>query len=98
LAVGAGVQGELSIRRGDAGAGVSALRDAIESLQADHYELLSTPFLGVLAEGLAARGRSGEALEAFREAIERSRRQGRMFILPDLLRARAETLAALSDQ
>jgi predicted ATPase/DNA-binding winged helix-turn-helix (wHTH) protein len=98
LAVGAGVQGELSIRRGDAGAGVSALRDAIESLQADHYELLSTPFLGVLAEGLAALGRSGEALEAFREAIERSRRQGRMFILPDLLRARAETLAALSDQ
>jgi predicted ATPase/DNA-binding winged helix-turn-helix (wHTH) protein len=97
LAVGAGVQGELAIRRGDVGAGIRAVRDALRTLHADRYELLSTAFLGAIAEGLATLGQFEDALAAADAAIELVERQGDLIVMPDLLRIKADILASLSD-
>jgi tetratricopeptide (TPR) repeat protein len=98
LAVGSGVKGVLAIRRGAVDAGIAAVRRALETLHADRYELLTAQFLGAVAAGLATAGRSGEALEAVDEVIALVDRRGDTFLMPDLLRIKAEALAGQSDR
>jgi tetratricopeptide (TPR) repeat protein len=94
-AVGLGVKGELSIRRGDADAGIEMLRRSLEALHADRYELLTTPFNITLAEGLAMSGRYDEALTTIDDTIALVERNGDLFNMPELLRLKGEFLATL---
>jgi predicted ATPase/DNA-binding winged helix-turn-helix (wHTH) protein len=93
-AVGLGVKGELSVKRGDAEEGVDMLRRALEALHADRYELLTTAFNSTLAEGLARIGRMDEALATIDETIALVERSGDMFNLPELLRIKGEFLVS----
>jgi predicted ATPase/DNA-binding winged helix-turn-helix (wHTH) protein len=68
-ATGLGMRGTLLIDRGEAQAGIELVRGAIETLQADRYELHSPVFRAALAEGLAMTGQFDKALTGIDEAI-----------------------------
>ena len=91
-AVGRGVKGELAVKRGQAETGISLLRDALEMLHGHRYELLTTTFNSALAEGLAIAGRSEEALAVIDQAIALVEQNGDLFMMPELLRIKAEIL------
>ena len=91
-AVGRGLKGELAVKRGKAGVGISLLRDALEMLHVHRYELLATTFNSALAEGLASAGRSEEALAGIDQAIALVERNGDLFMMPELLRIKAVIL------
>jgi predicted ATPase len=93
-AIGAGLQGALSIHRGELEAGVQLLRQAIKKLEADRYELHVSMFLGFLAEGLLGLGHLSEALSAIEGAIERAKCIGLSVNLPELLRVKGSIFAA----
>jgi predicted ATPase len=95
-AIGLGLKGELSIRRGEAVAGIELLRYAMVTLHADRYELHTSAFLGALAEGLTMTGQIGEALTAIDDAIERAESNGQAFNLPELLRIKGTILISES--
>jgi hypothetical protein len=93
-AAGRGVKGELLIKRGEAEAGLLLLRGALETLHAHRYELLTTAFNSALAEGLAMAGHIDQALVAIDETIALVKRSGDMFMMPELLRIKADILKA----
>jgi predicted ATPase/DNA-binding winged helix-turn-helix (wHTH) protein len=93
-AVGRGVKGELSVKRGEAEAGIRLLRGALEDLHAHRYELLTTAFNSALAEGLAMVGRSDQALKTIDDAMALVERNGDMFMKPELQRIKADILMA----
>jgi tetratricopeptide (TPR) repeat protein len=86
-AVGVGSKGELSLRRGDADAGIRLLRTCLEALPADPV------FTGDLAEGLAMAGRFDEAMALINEAIAHGERNGESFHTPEIFRIKGELLA-----
>jgi predicted ATPase len=96
-AVGRGVKGELSVRRGEAEAGIPLLRDALETLHAHRYELLTTAFNSALAEGLATAGRSDQALAMIDETIALVERNGDLFTMPELQRIKGAILTTSPD-
>jgi predicted ATPase/DNA-binding winged helix-turn-helix (wHTH) protein len=96
-AVGLGVKGELSVKRGDTDAGMDMLRCSLETLHADRYELLTTAFKSTLAEGLAITGRLDQALAMVDETISLVERNGDLFNMPELLRIKGEFLASIGD-
>jgi predicted ATPase/DNA-binding winged helix-turn-helix (wHTH) protein len=93
-AVGRGVKGELSVRRGEAAAGLLLLREALEAVHAHRYELLTTTFNSAIAQGLAMTGQHDQAVETIDQTIALVERCGDMFLMPDLLRIKAEILKA----
>jgi predicted ATPase len=95
--VGRGVKGELSVRRGEAEAGIPLLRDALETLHAHRYELLTTAFNSALAEGLAIVGRSDQALAKIDETIALVERNGDLFTMPELQRIKGAILTTSPD-
>jgi predicted ATPase/DNA-binding winged helix-turn-helix (wHTH) protein len=90
--VGLGLKGALAIHYGEAEAGVRLLRDAIDTLRADRYELHNPTFLGILAEGLAKTGQRDAGLIAVDDAITRVESNGQAVGLPELLRIKATIL------
>jgi predicted ATPase len=95
-AVGRGVKGELSVKGGEAEAGIPLLRGALEALHVLRYELLTTTFYSALAEGLAMAGRSDQALATIDEIIALVERNGDMFMMPELQRIKADILTTLA--
>jgi predicted ATPase len=91
-AVGLGLRGALEIHYGDTGTGIRSLRQALERLQADRYELHNPALLANLAEGLAKSGQSDAALTVVDETIARVEANGQGFILPELLRIKGTIL------
>jgi predicted ATPase/DNA-binding winged helix-turn-helix (wHTH) protein len=85
------LQGTLFIMRGDPG-GVAILRAAIERLREAKFGFRYTPFLGALAQGLAAAGRAVEARIAIDEALERSDRTEERWCIAELLRIKGDLL------
>jgi predicted ATPase/DNA-binding winged helix-turn-helix (wHTH) protein len=96
-AVGLGMKGELSVKRGQAEAGIELLRSCLEALHADRYELMTTAFHGALAEGLAMTRRLDQALVKIDETIALVERNGDLFNMPELLRLKGEFLASVAD-
>jgi predicted ATPase/DNA-binding winged helix-turn-helix (wHTH) protein len=96
-AVGRGVKGELSVRRGKAEVGIPLLRDALDTLHAHRYELLTTAFNSALAEGLAMAGRSDQALATIDETITLVERNGDLFAMPELQRIKGAILTTSPD-
>jgi predicted ATPase len=94
-AAGVGLKGFVAIARDDAGPGVDLLRTALEILSAKKLNILLTLFTGALAEGLRMTGQVEEALATINSAIARATDCGSTFDMPELLRIKAQILAAM---
>jgi predicted ATPase len=97
-ALGIALKGELAIARHEPEAGLDLLRSALQPLRAQQYNLLSTDFIGVSAEGLRKTGRFEDAFFAINEAIARSTNSGVAFTLSELLRIKSQILVAQHDR
>jgi predicted ATPase len=97
LISGTGIKGEIAIRRNQAEAGVSMLRDSLETLQRGRYLRRMTIFCCTLADGLVSMGRHDEALATIDEAITRGERDGELVAMPEMLRIKGEIMACLPD-
>jgi predicted ATPase/DNA-binding winged helix-turn-helix (wHTH) protein len=93
IAVALGVKGQLAIKRGDADSGIVFLQNAMASLQAARYALLTTDFMISAVEGLALAGDFDAALKTATEAIDLVHKGGNLVFLPELLRIKGELLA-----
>jgi tetratricopeptide (TPR) repeat protein len=91
--VGRVLQGQLAVERGDAGAGLEALQEAIDSLQLCGFKCLLDVLAQPLALSLAQLGRLDEALAAIERALEANEGDGRSFRLAELLRVKGSLLA-----
>jgi predicted ATPase/DNA-binding winged helix-turn-helix (wHTH) protein len=87
-AVGVGLKGELSLRRGDVDDGIRLLRTCLETLPADPV------FTGNLAEGLATAGQFDEAMAVIDEDIAHGERNGESFHTPEMFRIKGDVLAS----
>jgi predicted ATPase/DNA-binding winged helix-turn-helix (wHTH) protein len=97
-AAGIGLKGELAIIRGETESGIDLLRTALEALSAEQYNVVITVFIGALAEGLRKIGKLEEALLTIDGVIERATSSGAAFYLAELLRVKAQILAAMPGQ
>jgi|UPI000836038F predicted ATPase/DNA-binding winged helix-turn-helix (wHTH) protein len=95
LALGRGFRGVLAVRRGDARQGVEGLQSALADLHAARYELLTTTFSLVKAQGLAATGRAAEALGVVDEAIATVEESGDVSYMAELLRVKGNVFLAM---
>jgi tetratricopeptide (TPR) repeat protein len=93
-AVGQGVKGQLLTKRGQIDAGIALIGGALGTLREARYELLTTEFNSTLAEALAAKKQFEQALAITGETIAQAERGGDMFYMPELLRIKADILAA----
>jgi tetratricopeptide (TPR) repeat protein len=93
-AAGIGLKGELQIARNEVPAGVESLREALELMQIEQYNVIRTTLMGALADGLRKVGRLREALAMVDDAIARSTDTCAEFDVPELLRIKAQILAA----
>jgi predicted ATPase/DNA-binding winged helix-turn-helix (wHTH) protein len=98
LAHGIGLKGELAIARDQPEAGLDLLRGALESLRAQQYNIITTDFIGALAEGLRKTGQFKEALFTINGAIAHAKNSGVEFYLSELLRIKSQILAARHDR
>jgi tetratricopeptide (TPR) repeat protein len=87
-------EGEILIRRDNARDGIVPLERAIRSLEAAGFVLYNAAFEGVLAEGLMALRRYDEADAIVSSALACCRRSGGTWCVPELMRLRAQSLAA----
>jgi predicted ATPase/DNA-binding winged helix-turn-helix (wHTH) protein len=97
-AAGIGLKGELQVARDEAPAGIESLREALEIMQVEQYNVVRTTVVGALAQGLRKMGQLEEALFTINGAIVRSTHTGAEFDLPELLRIKAQILAARKDR
>jgi predicted ATPase/DNA-binding winged helix-turn-helix (wHTH) protein len=95
LAVGRGFRAELTIRRGDAHGGVESLQECLEKLHAMPYELLSTPLIITLVQGLAACDRFAEAIRLVDDTIRCVEENGDFCYIPELLRVKGSLFLAM---
>jgi len=86
--------GELLVAQGEAAAGAEHLRRARSILAAERNYILFPTISRTLAEGLLREGRSEEALDLIEAAVANA--QSGTFELPELLRAKAKALLAVS--
>jgi predicted ATPase/DNA-binding winged helix-turn-helix (wHTH) protein len=96
-AAGIGLKGELQIARNEVPAGIEALREALELMQIEQYNVIRTTLMGALAAGLRKVGRLREALAIVEDALDRSTDTGAEFDVPELLRVKAQILTARED-
>ena len=96
-AAGIGLKGELQVARDEAPAGIESLREALEIMRVEQYNVVRTTLMGALAEGLRKVGRPEEALVTVNDAIARSADTGAEFDLPELMRIKAKILAGRED-
>jgi predicted ATPase len=94
-ASGIGLKGMLAVARNDVEAGLDLLRTALAILSAKKLTYYLPLFAGTLADGLRMIGRPEEGLLTVDGAISRSRDCGSTFDLSELLRIKAQILAAV---
>ena len=94
-ASGIGLKGMLAVARDDVEAGLDLLRTALAILSAKKLTYYLPLFAGTLADGLRMIGRPEEGLLMVDGAISRSRDCGSTFDLSELLRIKAQILAAV---
>ena len=92
-AVGAGLKDE-SAARGQADVGIELLRSALGALHSELHNILLTVFAGALTQGLLKAGQFDEALLTVNGAIGQATSLGATFHMAELLRLKAEVLAA----
>jgi len=89
-----GLKGELQVRRGRAELGVNLLRDGVQAVRANRYEMRTGALVLALAEGLNHLQQHEEALASINEAITLSEQQGGYLHMPEMLRVKGEILAS----
>ena len=94
-AAGLGLKGAVAIVREDLETGIDLLRGALETLTTLKLNLLLTDFMGALAGWLRKRGRLEEALLTINQAIGRAADRGSTYDTAELLRIKAQILAAM---
>jgi hypothetical protein len=94
-AVGLGLKGALAVAREEPDTGIDLLRGALETLTAKKLNILLTDLMGALAEGLRKTGQVEEALLTVNSAIARATDCGTTFDMAELLRIKAQVLAAV---
>lgn len=95
MAAAHGMRGMLALRQGRADEAVCLLEESLSRLHAMRYELLTTTFELVLAEGLLLQDRAHDALRLLDRTTQHGRDSGDAFALPELLRLKAAALRAL---
>ncbi|MGX5802443.1 ATP-binding protein [Bradyrhizobium sp. Arg314] len=95
-AIGLALKGELMILRGEPVDGVHLLREALGTLSAERFNILSTVFSRALAEGMMRCGRLDEATAMIDRALALAEQAGETYDRPDLLRVWAEIRLAHS--
>jgi len=88
-------RGELLIAQGCLGTGIKSLRDALQQMRAERYNILLTPFTCALAEGLARAGQLEDALVAIDRALAQAEDMGETLYTGELLRVRGEILLSM---
>jgi predicted ATPase/DNA-binding winged helix-turn-helix (wHTH) protein len=94
-AAGFGLKGVIAIARDELEIGIDLLRSVLETLTTQRMNILLTEFMGPLAEGLCKRGQVEEAFLIINRAIERATDRGSTFDMTELLRIKAQILAAM---
>jgi predicted ATPase/DNA-binding winged helix-turn-helix (wHTH) protein len=94
VAVATGLRGEVEIKRGRPDVGVNLLRDSLQAVHANRYEIRTGVFINALAEGLNDLRQHAAALAAIDEAIALVERQGGYLNMPESLRIKGEILAS----
>jgi predicted ATPase len=89
-----GWEGALALHRGNAEDAVRLLGTSLQRLEAIGHRLMTTAFLSVLAEALAAAGHREKGLIAIDKSIGRIERTGEFIYLPEVLRKKGEILAS----
>ena len=90
-----GLKGALAIARDELRTGINLLRGALETSITLKLNIFVTDFMGALAEGLRKSGQVEEALLTINRAIERAGDSGSTFDMAELLRVKAQILAAM---
>src|SRR4029077_1315102 len=86
------LNGVLLIKRGEGGAGLPLLRDALEELRETGFVPHHPALLGTLAQGLAGRGEIAQGLATIDEALARSERDEEYWCIAELLRIKGELI------
>jgi predicted ATPase/DNA-binding winged helix-turn-helix (wHTH) protein len=94
-AAGLGRKGALAIARDELRTGINLLRGALETLTTLKMNVLLTLFMGALAEGLRKSGQVEEAFAIINQTIELATDRGSTFDMAELLRVKAQILAAM---
>jgi predicted ATPase/DNA-binding winged helix-turn-helix (wHTH) protein len=94
-ATGFGLKGALAVARDEYQTGINLLRGAVEISITLKLNIFVTDFISALAEGLRKSGQVEEALLTINRAIERAGDGGSSFDMAELLRIKAQILAAM---
>ncbi len=94
-AVGFGLKGAVAVARDELETGIDLLRTALGILTTLRLNIFVTEFMGALAEGLRKHGQVDEAFLTINQAIGRATDCGSTYDTPELLRIKAEILAAM---
>jgi predicted ATPase len=94
-AVGLALKGAVAIGRDQLESGIDLLRGALEILTTLKLNIFVTEFMGALADGLRKHGQVEEALLTIDRAIGRATDCGSTFDMAELLRIKAQILAAI---
>jgi len=94
--VGLAFKGEIALHNGELTKGIELLREALSSLRSEQHNILQTVFSGALADGLKQQRRFDEALTLVDRAIGWATESGAALELAELLRIKAEVLAAIT--
>jgi predicted ATPase len=90
LAAGNALKGRAMVMRRDVEAGIRVMRESLDRLHANTYELYTTELNCVLAQELARSGRTDEAFAIVDNDIGIAERSGYALSIPELLRTRGE--------
>lgn len=94
LASAAAVRGQILIEQGRAAEGVERIRGALETLRANHYEMMTTLSMTAMASGLSALSLHSASLELCEETRRAIEAGGDLVRMPQLLIVRGHVLAA----
>ena len=89
-----GRKGEITAAGQQAETSIELLRAALEALHSERHNILMTVFAGALTQGLLKAGQVDEALLTINKAISQATSFGVTFHIAELLRLKAEALAA----
>jgi predicted ATPase len=94
-AVGLGLKGAVAIARYELETGIELLRASLAILTTLRLNIFVTEFMGALADGLYKHGQVEEAILTINQAIRRATDRGSTFYMVELLRIKAQILAAM---
>ena len=91
LYVGRAYRGTLAICNGDPNRGIETLQDSLKSI---NFEILTTEFNVLLAQGLIAFRRTDDGMVLIDETIRRIETNGKLYLLPEAVRVKGHAILA----